>query len=133
MSAATECAPVVYVPPRARARERRTASIVVLRRPSPASVAAPLRLTRRGVIALTVAVAVLAAGLVWTAWLSAPSAATGRARPPATVTVRSGDTLWSIATRIAPQRDPRAEVAELQRRNHLRGVGLIAGQALRTN
>jgi len=131
MSAATEFAPVVYIPSRARPREQRTATIVTLQRPCAASVAAPLRLTRRGVVALAVAVVSLAAVLIWTAWLSAPSVATGR--PPATVTVRNGDTLWSIATRIAPERDPRAEVATLQRRNHLNGVDVFPGQVLRTH
>jgi hypothetical protein len=41
--------------------------------------------------------------------------------------------LWSIATQVAPSRDPRAEVAELQRVNHLDGVELAAGQLLRTH
>lgn len=133
MSAATEFAPVFDIPPRARLREQRTATIIALRRPSADSVAVPLRLTRRGVLVLALAVAVLSAGLVVTAWLSAPRASAGRAPQPATVVVHDGDTLWSIATRIAPDRDPRAEVADLQRRNHLVGVELTAGQVLRTD
>ena len=52
---------------------------------------------------------------------------------PATVTVQPGDTLWSIATRLAPQRDPRAEVADLQQLNHLGGGPLVPGQVLRTH
>jgi LysM repeat protein len=48
------------------------------------------------------------------------------------VTVRSGDTLWSIASRVAPGADPRAEVATLQRLNHLRGTALTPGQVLAT-
>lgn len=133
MSAATEFAPDVFIPSRARPREQRTATIISLQRPSAASVATPLRLTSRGVLALTLAVASLAAALIWTAWLSAPSAPAGRPRQPATVTVHDGDTLWSIAGRITPERDPRAEVAELQRRNHLDGVAIIAGQVLHTH
>jgi nucleoid-associated protein YgaU len=133
MSAATEFAPVVDIPPRARLCEQRPATIIALRPPSAESVAAPLRLTRRGVLALALAVAALAAGLVLTAWLSASSASAGRPPQPATVIVHDGDTLWSIATRIAPDRDPRAEVDELQRRNHLVGVELTAGQVLRTH
>lgn len=133
MSAATEFAPVVYIPSRARPPEQRRATVVVLRPPSAASAAAPLRLTRRGVFALSVAVAALAAVLVWAAWLSAPSAGAERPHQPTSVTVHSGDTLWSIASRVAPERDPRAVVAELQRRNHLRGVDLIEGQVLRTD
>jgi nucleoid-associated protein YgaU len=132
MSAATEFAPVVYLPPGAQPRER-TATIIALQRPSAESVAAPLRLTRRGMLALALAVAALAAGLVLTAWLSAPTASASRPAQPVTVTVRDGDTLWSIATRIAPDRDPRAEVADLQRANQLVGVELTAGQVLRTH
>ena len=133
MSAATEFAPVVYIPERARP-DRREATVIALHRPAAASVAPPLRLTRRGVVAVSVAVAALAGVLVWLAALSAPagSAATGSTRVPATVTVGAGDTLWSIATAIAPDRDPRAEVATLQRLNHLSGVGLTPGEVLRT-
>lgn len=109
----------------------RLATVTALHAPAPRSVAAPVRLTRRGVVVLALAVAALCAGLVWLAWGSAP-AATGDASTPATVTVRSGDTLWSIATRVAPGRDPRAEVADLQRLNGLEGVDLAAGQVLRT-
>jgi len=110
----------------------RNATIVSLQRPSAGSIAPPVRLTQRGVIVLASVVAALAVGLVWAAWLSAPGAAAGPAPRPGMVTVHDGDTLWSIATRVAPDRDPRAEVADLQRRNHLDGVALTAGQVLRT-
>jgi LysM repeat protein len=133
MSAATEFAPVVYIPPCARPREQRMATVIALQRPSAESVAAPLRLTRRGVVVVALAVVALALGLVLTAWLSAPDPPAGRAPQPATVVVHDGDTLWSIASRIAPDRDPRAAVADLQRRNHLVGVDLVAGQVLRTH
>ena len=133
MSAATEFAPVVYIPPSARPREQRLATVIALQRPSAESVAAPLRLTRRGVVLLAVSVAVLAVGLVLSAWLSAPNAAAGRPAQPATVVVHDGDTLWSIAGRVAPERDPRAAVADLQRANHLVGVELTPGQVLRTH
>jgi LysM domain len=132
MSAAIQFVPTVSPPAAARPRQHPSATVVSLRRPRAASVAAPVRLTRRGVYALGVAVASLAALLVWAAWLSAPGSASSRSWQPATITVHDGDTLWSIATRIAPQRDPRAEVAELQRRNHLHGVALAAGQVLHT-
>ncbi|PZS25285.1 MAG: hypothetical protein DLM58_22800 [Pseudonocardiales bacterium] len=109
------------------------ATVISLHRPSADSVAAPLRLTRRGVVALVLAVAALAAALVLTAWLSAPRASAGHAARSATVVVHDGDTLWSIATRVAPDRDPRAEVATLQRLNHLSGADLTAGQVLHTH
>jgi LysM repeat protein len=51
--------------------------------------------------------------------------------PPSTVVVRPDDTLWSIATRIAPDRDPRVVVSELEQRNDLTGPTVHVGQVLR--
>lgn len=148
MSVATEFAPEVYIPPRARpARSRHLRAVptalvaapavapqaapVPARRVVQSPAAAPLRLTRRGVAVLAMTVAALGAALVLLAWHSAPAPA---ATPvvPAVVSVQPGDTLWSIAQRIAPQRDPRAVVADLQRVNHLTGADLVVGQSLRT-
>lgn len=132
MSVATEFAPVVFIPERART-VRPDATVLTLHAPSPASVAPPLRLTRRGVVVLGTLVAVLAAALLAVAGLSAPSGSgAGSHAAPASVTVRSGDTLWSIASRVAPGSDPRAEVATLQRLNHLSGTALTPGQVLAT-
>ena len=139
MSVATEFAPVfapdVYLPEPARrktCRPRPDATVHVLHRPADPAGAAPLRLTRRGVLVLGVAVAALAGVLVWLAVLSAPAGPPARASVPATVTVQDGDTLWSIAGQVAPDRDPRAEVDQLRRLNHLGGVALTPGQVLRT-
>jgi LysM repeat protein len=82
------------------------------------------------VVVLTVLVAAVGGLLVRFASLSAPAPATPTPSVAA-VTVQSGDTLWSIATRVAPNADPRAEVAALQARNHLTGVDLTPGQVLR--
>jgi Tfp pilus assembly protein FimV len=131
MSVATELAPIVFIPPRARQKPPPVATVSWLHRPSRAAVAAPLRLTGRGVLALATGVALLGAALVLLAWRSAPAAPVSRSIP-AVVTVQSGDTLWSIASQAAPDRDPRAEVAELQRLNRLGGSGLVVGQDLRT-
>lgn len=158
MSVATEFAPTVYIPshyvPSTTAPRRapgaddpgtggaRLATVTALHRPSPGSVAAPVRLTRRGVAVVAAAVALVCVGLVWLAWASAPASSpsspgsaaglAGADAAPVAVTVRSGDTLWSIATRVAPGRDPRAEVAQLQSLNHLHGVDLVVGQVLHT-
>jgi Tfp pilus assembly protein FimV len=55
----------------------------------------------------------------------------GPERPAQRITyvVEPGDTLWSIARRVAPGRDPRPVVDGLIRANDLR-AGLQAGQEL---
>ncbi len=94
-----------------------------------------LRLTTRGVMVLTVLVAL---ALVGGAWFSAPSGAQagtgagGAATTSAVVTVKDGDSLWSIAQVVAPTRDPRAEVDRLRQLNHLGDDSLAPGQTLRT-
>lgn len=45
-------------------------------------------------------------------------------------TVAPGETLWGVARRIAPDRDPREIVAQLRRLNDLPTAGLQAGQQL---
>ncbi len=130
MSAATEFAPAVLIPVPVDVPHR-LASVTTLHAPHQANpVAAPLRLTRRGVVVLAVVVAVLAGALLWLAARAAPAEVAGPPAPRA-VTVQPGDTLWSIATQVAPQRDPRAEVEALQRVNHLDATDLTPGQTLR--
>ena len=52
-----------------------------------------------------------------------------RPAPRVTYVVEPGDTLWSIARRVAPGRDPRPGVAGRCESNDVRG-GLQAGQEL---
>jgi len=88
----------------------------------------PVRLTRRGRItlfALCLLVIALLAGVL------AP--ATQAARPPEaprTAVVKPGDTLWSVATRHVPDRDPYLVIEEIQRRNDLSGLTIHPGQEL---
>lgn len=63
---------------------------------------------------------VLLAGM---AYGGAPSAS-------ATVYVRPGDTVWSIAATHYPGDDVRARVAAIETGNHLDGPSLMPGQAL---
>lgn len=89
-----------------------------------------LRLTRRGrvVLALTVL-----AGLLLVGWLGARmvyARSTVPVSAPAAVQVQPGDTLWSIARRVAPQADARAVVNQLQHRNRLTDSTLHPGQWL---
>jgi nucleoid-associated protein YgaU len=94
--------------------------------------ARPVRLTRRGVLALTRGLALAGGLLLLTAHLSAGSpAARPAVVPGAVVTVQPGDTLWSIAGQVAPGRDPRRVVEQIRRSNHLDTVSLTPGQTLK--
>ncbi|HEX8092473.1 LysM peptidoglycan-binding domain-containing protein [Jatrophihabitans sp.] len=94
--------------------------------------APPVRLTRRGVIAIALGVALAGGLLLLTAHLSAGSPAPRPAvAPGAVVTVQPGDTLWSIAGQVAPGRDPRRVVEQIRRSNHLDTVSLTPGQTLK--
>lgn len=89
-----------------------------------------MRLTRRG----RVLVRVLAMAFVVAVFLLvAPGLARGdgpdRPAPRVTYVVEPGDTLWSIARRVAPGHDPRPVVDGLIEANDVRG-GLQAGEEL---
>lgn len=92
--------------------------------------AAALRLTRRGriVVVLLLLVGLLALGfsLGHVAGSQAAGATAGT-----TVVVQPGDTLWSIAARVAPDRDPRALVSQLRALNHLPDASVQTGDRLR--
>jgi len=91
---------------------------------------APLRLTRRGravVLAFFMLMASAASAVLFATASRANDPETG---PAPTVVVQPHDTLWSIATRTAPRRDPYAAVAELQRLNDLSGYVVHPGETL---
>jgi len=147
MSTATEYAPSVRIPDRARPRQ--TAAVVlpfpcdrvpraVVAEATPLRVAVaprgearPIRLTRRGWAVAVLAVGIALAGALWLAHSSAIASSAPHRSPPSTVVVRPDDTLWSIATRIAPDRDPRVVVSELEQRNDLTRPTVHVGQVLR--
>ena len=52
------------------------------------------------------------------------------ATAPAEVVVAPGETLWNIAERVAPDRDPRGVVDQIRRINHLPSGDVQAGQTL---
>ena len=99
---------------------------------------ARLRLTRRGRVVLIVLPSLLvlsgallaaAPGVAEAAQPSAPVVSAPTAAV-ATVVVGSGDSLWSIAERIAPTSDPRDVVAAIEDANHLTTDDLQAGDVL---
>ena len=92
--------------------------------------AQPVRLTRRGRMAVTLALVALSTGLLG---LVQPQAfALGHGGGPATqrITVRPGETLWAIAGRVAPDADPRSTIARLESMNHLTSSSVPAGSVL---
>lgn len=94
-----------------------------------------LRLTLRGRRVLAVLAALPAIVAISIAMISGGSALASRdagADPASfeTITVSSGESLWSIAQEIAPQADPRDVVDAIVRLNALEGATLQAGQSL---
>ena len=94
---------------------------------------APLRLTARGrrvVAGLSVAIGLsIAAGTVVCIELERGGGL--QLAGSSTVVVRSGDTMWSIARRAAPEEDPRAVVDAIVELNGLDSVDLVPGAELR--
>jgi len=45
--------------------------------------------------------------------------------------VRAGDTLWTIASKLAPTKDPREIIDTLMKANHLGSPTIVPGQTLR--
>lgn len=92
-----------------------------------------LRLTTRGRRVLAALASVPAVVALSIAIVSGGGAlASGEQSAPAgtfeTVTVMPGDTLWSVAERVAPTADPRDVVDAIMRLNALSSARLDAGQ-----
>lgn len=110
----------------------RPARATAMSRPSSVPVArpAPMRLTRRG----RLAVSLVAGAVAMTVGLAAQSADAEGPRTAVEVqtrTVAAGETLWEIAASVAtPGQDVRDVVADLSDLNGLLGGGLQAGQQL---
>lgn len=98
--------------------------------PAGAVVRTRLRLTRRGraVIAALVSLP-LVLGLLGLA-LNGGGAVAGSSSAPVTVTVESGQSLWSLAEQLAPGSSTADVVAELVALNGLDGASVMPGQVL---
>ena len=93
----------------------------------------PLRLTRRGRALLVLMIALLllvAFSLGQQATQAADVAGNAGSAPLEQTTVQPGESLWSVAQRIAPDNDPREVVAQIQRLNDLDSAQLQVGQQL---
>ena len=92
-----------------------------------------LRLTRRGrlVLVLTLAALLLTAfSLGSQATQASDVAGQGAAPQLEQTTVQPGESLWSVAQRIAPDNDPREVVSQIRRLNGLTSSQLQVGQHL---
>lgn len=95
-----------------------------------------VRLTRRGrvVVVLALMTLLLAAftlGRTGDSQAATGSTAGSAARTPyASTTVHAGETLWSVAQRVAPGHDPRAVVQQLRELNQLDSAAVQVGQQL---
>jgi LysM repeat protein len=93
--------------------------------------ASRLRLTRRGrMMLLALSALILLAAVSVGRTGSQAATATDYGPSLQQTTVQPGDTLWTVAKRIAPQNDPREVVAQIRRVNHLQSSSLRVGQQL---
>lgn len=95
----------------------------------------PVRLTRRGRVVLRSLVVLVMLGLLAGVALTMARRATasdGPARPVVVAhhVVLPGETLWGIATSLAPEADPRDTVARILEFNALASSAVQAGQSL---
>jgi len=98
------------------------AGSAVARRPG------PVRLTRRGQLALLTVLLAVATGLA--GLVAAPGQAADRPGVVPTMVVRPGDTLWSVANRYAPDRDPFETIDAIRRLNGIDGYTVHPGERL---
>jgi LysM domain len=90
-----------------------------------------IRLTRRGRIALLVAaVLCMLLGFSLGDTLSFTAGSLSPAPASQSIVVQPGQTLWGIATQVAPHADPRATIQQIIVLNHLPSTGLQAGETL---
>ncbi|MFF2316859.1 LysM peptidoglycan-binding domain-containing protein [Arthrobacter sp. NPDC058097] len=96
-----------------------------------------LRLTRRGRIVLIGLPLVLLAALILSlaGLLNSPAKAADSASglsvtPAVSVTVQPGESLWAIAGKVDPDRDPRDVIADIVQLNDLQAGKVMPGQQL---
>ena len=128
MTAITLSAPVRTPRP----RPARTAPVVVpdARAGRARRQATPLRLTRRGRLAVTGLLAAVGVVLSMFAGGIAGAGTDAERVPVRYVTVAPGDTLWSIAGEVAPQQDRRDTVARILELNARESSGVRAGDRI---
>jgi hypothetical protein len=100
-------------------------------RPRPVSRPPRARLTPRGRAVVVLAFALLLFGAFSLGRAGAQGSTTlERAPELQQTTVQPGETLWGVASRIAPGQDPRPVIDQIRRLNDLPDASLRAGQQL---
>ena len=91
-----------------------------------------VRLTRRGRLVLVLAMITIALVAFTLGRVGSSQAATAHTAhvPYAQTTVHAGETLWSVAQRVAPGHDLRNVVEQIRALNHLDTVAVQVGQQL---
>jgi nucleoid-associated protein YgaU len=91
----------------------------------------PIRLTRRGrLVLLITAITLMLFGFSIGKSVSFASTVPAPATGTQTVVVQPGETLWAIATQVAPKTDPRVTIQRIIALNGLRNSDILAGQQL---
>lgn len=88
------------------------------------------RLTRRGRVLLVLVLAALLLAMFSLGRASSDAGTPSRHAQVTHVTVRPGETMWQVATRVAPGNDPRVTVQRLMDLNGMSSPQLRAGQSL---
>lgn len=93
---------------------------------------APMRLTARGRRLRGLATLLLVVAVVMTVFAFGSQAFAGDDAPGTQtyVEVRAGESLWSVASRVAPDHDPRDAVADIKTANRLSDSVVQAGTRL---
>jgi hypothetical protein len=90
-----------------------------------------LRMTARGRVVLLVLVAIPVIAIALAFGLGAGGAtATSSSTPLSTVIVQPGQTLWQLATKVAPQSDPRDVINDIMSVNRLATATIQPGEKL---
>jgi LysM repeat protein len=111
----------------------RTTSTTPDAEPMAATPRVRLRITRRGRRVVGAGVTLLVAGVVGGVLLAGPGAQASDTAGSSSfeyVTVDGGDTLWQVASEIAPTKDPRDVISDIVRLNNLGSTEVAAGQSL---
>ncbi len=106
---------------------------VAFTRSAAATRPAPMRLTRRGRIVVGTLVALPIVVGAYFIGLGSSSAGADSVQSTVsfeTITVMPGDTLWSIAQKIAPNADAQAVIAGIEALNQLESLTVQPGQKL---